>query len=140
MAPCASKAFLIFSASSLGIPSLSTFGTDSTNFFAYRPNSQYLSQPKKKIKGRRTSMSVRLGTSALTSLMTFGLAPPSNDSSFTLKIVFSFGLAAAFSSSASASSAFADPAAGSAAPAVGKAISWMLRRDCVMLRVVTFRC
>jgi hypothetical protein len=88
-------------------------------------------------------MSVRLGTSALTSLMTFGLAPPSNDSSLTLKIVFSFGLAAAFSSSASASSAFApapDPAAGRAAPAVGKAISWMLRRDCVMLRVVTFRC
>src|SRR6266850_8181469 len=34
-APCASKAFLIFSASSFGMPSLSTFGTDSTNFFAY---------------------------------------------------------------------------------------------------------
>jgi hypothetical protein len=78
-------------------------------------------------------MRVRLGTSALTSLMTFGLAPPSNDSSFTLKIVFSFGLAAAAASSPSASSALAPapaPAAGSAAPPVGKAISWMFRRDC----------
>jgi hypothetical protein len=33
-APCASNAFLIFSASSLGIPSLSIFGADSTNFLA----------------------------------------------------------------------------------------------------------
>jgi len=116
MAPWASKAFLIFSASSLGMPSLSTFGTDSTNFFA--------------------SMRVRFGTSALTSLMTLGLEPASNDSSFTLKIVFSFGLAAAASSpAAAASSAAAPPAAeGATAPAAGKAISWMFRR---VLRRVT---
>jgi len=117
MAPCASKAFLIFSASSLGMPSLSTFGTDSTNFFA--------------------SMRVRFGTIALTSLMTLGLEPASKDSSFTLKIVFSLGLTAANASSlAAASSAPAPPAApaGAAAPAAGKAISWMFRRD---LRSVT---
>jgi hypothetical protein len=74
----------------------------------------------------RTSMRVRLGTIALTSLMILGLAPASNDSSFTLKIVFSFGLAATSSSPAPASSApAAAPAPGSpaAAPAVGKAIS-----------------
>lgn len=76
-------------------------------------------------------MRVRLGTSDLTSLMTFGLAPVSNDSSFTLKIVFSFGFAATSSSPAPASSAAPAPAAGSAAPAVGKAISWMFRRDCM---------
>jgi hypothetical protein len=85
---------------------------------------------------RRTSMRVRFGTIALTSLMTLGLEPASNDSSFTLKIVFSFGLAAAAASSpAAASSAPAPPAAapaGAAAPAAGKAISWMFRRDCVV--------
>jgi len=76
-------------------------------------------------------MRVRLGTSALTSLMTFGLAPASKDSSFTLKIVFSLGFAATSSSPAPASSAPAPaPAAGSAAADVGKAISWMFRRDC----------
>jgi hypothetical protein len=78
-------------------------------------------------------MRVRLGTIALTSLMTFGLAPASNDSSFTLKIVFSFGLTATSSSPAPASSKPAPaPAPGSAAPAVGKAISWMFRRDCIL--------
>ena len=77
-------------------------------------------------------MRVRFGTRAFTSLMTFGLAPTSNDSSFTLNIVFSFGLEAA-SSPAAASSALAPPAAapaGMAAPAVGKAISCMFRRVC----------
>ena len=39
----------------------------------------------------RTSIKVRLGTIAFTSLITFGFEPASNDSSFTLKIVFSFG-------------------------------------------------
>lgn len=39
----------------------------------------------------RTSMRVRLGTSALTSRMIFGFAPASNDSSITLKTVFSLG-------------------------------------------------
>ncbi len=73
-------------------------------------------------------MRVRLGTSALTSLMTLGLAPASNDSSFTLNIVFSFGLAGASSSPAAASSAPA-PAAGIVA-AVGSAISWIFRRVC----------
>jgi len=53
-----------------------------------------------------------------------------------LKIVFSFGLAAAASSAAAAaSSALAPPAAeGATAPAAGKAISWMFRR---VLRRVT---
>jgi hypothetical protein len=76
----------------------------------------------------RTSMRVRFGTSALTSLMTFGLALASNDSSFTLKIVFSFGLAAA--SSAPASSAASAPVAplapveeGAVLPGAGSAIS-----------------
>jgi hypothetical protein len=90
---------------------------------------------KKKSKQQRTSMRVRLGTSALTSLMTLGLAPASNDSSFTLNIVFSFGLADSSSSPAAASSAPAPaapaPAAGIAA-AVGSAISWMFRRVCVL--------
>ena len=36
-------------------------------------------------------MSVRLGTSAFTSRMTFGFEPASKDSSFTLNTVFSFG-------------------------------------------------
>lgn len=82
-------------------------------------------------------MRVRLGTIALTSLMIFGLAPASNDSSFTLKIVFSFGFAATSSSPAPASSAPAAPAPGSAgaAPAVGKAISWMFKRDCIFAGV-----
>jgi hypothetical protein len=79
-------------------------------------------------------MRVRLGTIALTSLMTLDLAPASNDSSFTLKIVFSFGFAAT-SSSTPTSSAAPAPAAGSAAPAVGKAISWMFRRVCMVCRV-----
>jgi hypothetical protein len=39
----------------------------------------------------RTSIKVKFGTIALTSLMTFGLEVASKDSSFTLKIVFSFG-------------------------------------------------
>ena len=80
-------------------------------------------------------MRVRFGTIALTSLMTLGLEPASNDSSFTLKIVFSFGLAAAASSAAAAaSSAPAPPAAeGAAAPAAGRAISWMFRRVCKIL-------
>jgi hypothetical protein len=73
-------------------------------------------------------MRVRLGTRALTSLMIFGLEPASNDSSFTLKIVFSFGLEA--TSSAAASSAPAAGAEGAAAPAAGRAISWMFRRVC----------
>jgi hypothetical protein len=38
-----------------------------------------------------TSIKVKFGTIALTSLMTFGLEVGSKDSSFTLKIVFSFG-------------------------------------------------
>lgn len=79
-------------------------------------------------------MRVRFGTSALTSLMTLGLELASNDSSFTLKIIFSFGLAAAAASSpAPASSAPAPPAAAgaTAAPAAGKAISWMFSRVCV---------
>ena len=84
----------------------------------------------------RTSMRVRLGTRALTSLMTFGLALASNDSSFTVKMVFSFGFAATSSSAAPVSSAPAAPAPGSVpAPAVGKAISWMFRRDYTLLRV-----
>jgi hypothetical protein len=86
-------------------------------------------------------MRVRFGTRALTSLMTFGLAPASNDSSLTLNIVFSFGLEAA--SSAAASSAPAPPAAapaGMAAPAVGKAISWMFRRVCEFIWVVVCVC
>jgi hypothetical protein len=69
--PRATKVALSFSASSLGMFSLRTLGSDSTNFFA--------------------SMSVRFGTSDLTSLMILGLAAASNDSSLTLKIVFSFG-------------------------------------------------
>jgi|SRR5712672_518653 len=75
-------------------------------------------------------MRVRFGTSALTSLMTFGLEPASNDSSFTLKIVFSFGFAAS-SAPAPASSAPEAPGpapAAEAAPAAGRAISWMFRR------------
>ena len=78
-------------------------------------------------------MRVRLGTIALTSLMTFGLAPASNDSSFTLKIVFSFGFAATSSSAPASSAPAPAPPAGSAAPAVGKAISWMFRRDCAIV-------
>ena len=77
-------------------------------------------------------MRVRFGTIALTSLITLGLEPASNDSSLTLKIVFSFGLAAAASSPAPAASSApappAPPAAGATAPAAGKAISWMFRR------------
>jgi hypothetical protein len=84
-------------------------------------------------------MRVRFGTIALTSLMTLGFEPASNDSSFTLKIIFSFGLAAAAASSpAAASSAPAPPAAEearAAAPAAGKAISWMFRRVCVCVCV-----
>jgi hypothetical protein len=59
-----------------------------------------------------------------------------------LKIVFSFGLAAT-SSSAPTSSRPAPapaPAPGSAAPAVGKAISWMFRRDCMVAGVQYVRC
>ncbi len=97
---------------------------------------QYSAKGVRKKKGgggikKRTSMRVRLGTSALTSLMTFGLAPASNDSSFTVNIVFSFGFAAASSpAAASSASAAPAPAAGMAAPAVGNAISWMFRRVC----------
>jgi len=87
-------------------------------------------------------MRVRFGTIALTSLMTLGLEPASNDSSFTVKIVFSLGFAAAAASSpaAAASSAPAPepapPAEEAAAPAVGKAISWMFRRDffCIVVK------
>jgi len=39
----------------------------------------------------RTSIKVRLGTRALTSRITFGLAAASKDSSLKLKTVFSFG-------------------------------------------------
>ena len=91
---------------------------------------------------RRTSMRVRFGTSALTSLMTLGLELASNDSSFTLKIVFSFGLAAAASSPAAAASsapAPAPPAAGAAA-AAGKAISWMFRRVYNNFHILRKRC
>jgi hypothetical protein len=69
--PSLTNVSLSFSASSLFRFSLSTFGRLSTNFLA--------------------SMSVRFGTSDLTSLMILGLAVASNDSSLTLKIVFSFG-------------------------------------------------
>jgi hypothetical protein len=67
-------------------------------------------------------MRVRFGTIALTSLMTLGLEPASNDSSFTMKIVFSLGFAAAMSSSAAAASSApmpepAPPAEEVAAPA-----------------------
>jgi len=72
-------------------------------------------------------MRVRFGTIALTSLMIFGLAPASNDSSLTLKIVFSFGLASSAGVASSAAPAPA-PAEGTAAPAAGSAISWMFRR------------
>jgi len=89
---------------------------------------------------QRTSMRVRFGTIALTSLMTLGLEPASNDSSLTLKIVFSFGLAAAASSPApAASSAPAPPAAGATAPAAGKAISWMFRRVCKIFHILRKR-
>lgn len=91
---------------------------------------------------RRTSIRVRFGTSALTSLMTLGLEPASNDSSFTLKIVFSFGLAATASSPAAAASsapAPAPPAAGAAA-AAGKAISWMFRRVYKNFHILRKRC
>jgi hypothetical protein len=81
-------------------------------------------------------MRVRFGTIALTSLMTLGLEPASNDSSFTVKIVFSLGFAAAAASSPAAAAASSAPAPKpapaaeeAAAPAVGKAISWMFRRD-----------
>lgn len=86
-------------------------------------------------------MRVRFGTIALTSLMTLGLEPAPNDSSFTLKIVFSFGLAAAANSAAAASSsALAPPAVeGATAPAAGKAISWMFRRVCLKFYLVTLR-
>ena len=73
-------------------------------------------------------MRVRFGTSALTSLMTLDLAPASNDSSFTLNIVFSFGLAAASSAAASSASAPAAPPAPAEGAAAGSAISWMFRR------------
>jgi hypothetical protein len=97
--------------------------------FGLDPTTQPRKGDKKKRKKEwRTSMRVRLGTRALTSLMIFGLEPASNDSSFTLKIVFSFGLEAA--SSAAASSAPAAGADGAAAPAAGRAISWMFRRVC----------
>ena len=64
--------------------------------------------------------------------MTLGFEPASNDSSFTLKTVFSFGLAAAAASSpaAAASSAPAPAAEGATAPAAGNAISWMFKRVC----------
>ena len=72
-------------------------------------------------------MRVRFSTIALTSLMTLGLEPTSNDSSFTVKIVVSLGFAAASSPAAAVSSAPAlepaPPAEEAAAPAVGKAIS-----------------
>lgn len=43
------------------------------------------------VDGLRTSISVRLGTNALTSRIILGLAPASNDSSWTLNTVFSLG-------------------------------------------------
>ena len=46
-APCASNTFWIFSASSLGRPSLSTCGRDSTNFFAYIPTYSVREKAKK---------------------------------------------------------------------------------------------
>ena len=52
----------------------------------------------------RTSIKVKLGTMALTSLITFGLEPASKDSSFTLNIVFSFGFSWKYRVSHSASS------------------------------------
>lgn len=102
-----------------------------TKQIAVRKKNFYTSEKegKKTEKGSgqrtRTSMRVRFGTIALTSLMIFGLAPASNDSSFTLNIVFSFGLAA----SSTTSSAPAAPAPeGTAAPVAGSAISWIFRR------------
>jgi hypothetical protein len=58
-APCASKTFLIFSASSFGMPSLSTFGTDSTNFFAYIERT--IRSKKKKKGGGQTRQSKNEG-------------------------------------------------------------------------------
>ena len=89
---------------------------------------------------RRTSMSVRFGTIALTSRMILGFAPASNASSLTLKTVFSFGFSCSPHEfnyltvypqdgrrTTSGSSAAATGAAAGAAE--GMAISWMFNRD-----------
>jgi len=88
-APILSKAFFSFSASSFVTFSFNTLGADSTSFFAY--GKAYISKAMQHRATGRTSIKVRLGTRALTSRITFGLAAASKDSSLKLKTVFSFG-------------------------------------------------
>lgn len=106
-----------------------------------RKHSQPSFPPLKTHRGL-TSMSVRLGTRALTSRMTLGLAVGSNDSSVTLNIVFSLGFSYNQVCSVSGcrdrhrrrlttSSASAGAAAAGAADAAGIAISCMFKRDCI---------
>ena len=85
-------------------------------------------------------MSVRLGTRAFTSRITFGLEPASNDSSLTLKTVFSFGFSCIciqcgpineFEESRTAAGSSAGAAAlwTAAGAAAGIATSWIFSRD-----------
>lgn len=143
-APIASNVFCSFSASSLERFSLSIFGNDSTNFLAWirKGGRSFLIKwrwGEESVKC--TSIRLRLGTIALTSRMTFGLAPVSKDSNFTLKIVFSFGFSYSLSIStlrhgwrwsiltAAGSSDTAAAAWATGAAAAGIAISWMFNRD-----------
>ena len=89
-----------------------------------------------------TSIKVKLGTMALTSLITFGLEVASKDSSFTLKIVFSLGFSwnivvshavlgkrTQRNGQRTSSAGSAAAATTGAAAAAGIAISWILSRD-----------
>lgn len=86
-----------------------------------------------------TSIRLRLGTIALTSRMTFGLAPASKDSNFTLKMVFSFGFSYLLSIRTSrhdwrwliltATGSSDTAAAWATGAAAGIAISWMFNWD-----------
>ena len=91
VAPRSVNVFLSFSASSFARFSFRTFGKDSTNFFAYDTKTGLSRGSREDVERARTSISVRFGTMAFTSRMIFGFAAASNDSSFTLNTVFSFG-------------------------------------------------
>lgn len=112
--PTASMASLIFSASSLVTPSLSTLGAASTNFL-----------DSTKLNPRRF----------LTSLMILGLLLASKDSSFKVKMVFSLGASSAGASSAAAAGAGAAPAAGKEISGMSNLVLSSLTKEAVSKRV-----